>query len=509
MRHLLRPPLAGCAVLAITLAVSGTARADAPPVALPVRLDPMAGPAATGLMIQSAEPVADLNLLADLWLLGTARWPVGILRHGVPSHAAASMYLPAEITLSPGDYGVHVQSDGAIAAMQRTDWPATGAATAMRSAVPATDVVVPLVALAHYGQTSRIAVQNARGDVEATVDLSYHAAGRTGAVATERLVVPRGQTAVVEPPAHLATGPAGFLGTLRATSAVSIAVQAHVAIAGSQRAVYDVAGVPAAGASDVLYAPVVRRVLGTGSAVASSALVVANAGDAPAVVSVAYRGRHGACTGQAIDHDPVTVPPRSSRVVYQGADHGLPDKNHLPDGCIASAVVRSDGAPLAAVVVDVVAGGWMRASSYAAIPAGATDRQVAVPLVRRCFPSRVNLLTGVTLMNTGTATAHVQPEGYDLSARPLFTCGAACGIRIAPGDAYVFTLQGPASCQPDGSSAVVGAAFFSADQPLAVVAHEVADHGQLDDVGFDGIPAGEAHRTLRAWFPLAPGGTAP
>jgi hypothetical protein len=127
---------------------------------------------------------------------------------------------------------------------------------------------------------------------------------------------------------------------------------------------------------------------------------------------VSYRGvdeDQGApgntCAGQTYTHGNTsyTVPPFGTRIFAQGPDTGPAGvgPSGLPEGCVATASITSDGAELVATVVEYEDAG-ARMAAYPALPANGTTRHLQ--LMRHADESRT---TVVEVMNASDDTLAV------------------------------------------------------------------------------------------------------
>ena len=199
-------------------------------------------------------------------------------------------------------------------------------------------------------------------------------------------------------------------------------------------------GVEGAGTATTVMAPIIFKNYNNWT----TRLAVQNAGSATTNVTVTYR--RGADTWT---EGPVAIPP--------GARHTFDQKDSpIPDNFLGSAVVSSDGQPLAVVVNEINPTGI--ALSYTGFSTGAT--KITAPLL---FKSYNNWNTGLQVQNVGTATANVTVTYY--------WDGGSCteNATIEPNAAYTF-YQPNTTCMPDG---VIASAVVESDQPVVAIVNEV------------------------------------
>ena len=200
-------------------------------------------------------------------------------------------------------------------------------------------------------------------------------------------------------------------------------------------------GVEGTATATTMMAPIIFKNYGGGNW--TTRLAVQNAGSAITHVTVTYHGAGGTWTEEA------DIP--------LGARHTFDQAfSPIPDGFVGSAVVTSDGQPLAVVVNEISPSGM--ALSYTGFSAGATN--ITAPLL---FKNYNDWNTGLQVQNMGTATANVEVTYY--------WAGGTCteNATIEPGASHTF-YQPANTCLPDG---FVGSAVVTSDQPVVAIVNEV------------------------------------
>lgn len=456
------------------------------PTAHAGRLAGIAGDAITGIQLQNLDPTASATIGVDFMRYDAPpdTFVAQIARPGVPPWAALNMYVPSVSELTTGLYALAGFSDRPLAAVARTDWPASGAAALYRSVVPGTDVFVPLAVIGYYGQTSLIAVQNADQKQVATVDVALIASGQTAPADRHTVTIQPSSATLLD----LATVfgdiqpnmAGGLLGALRVSSSVPVGVMSFVHIANSPMAVYAFEGAPASGGGKTLFAPLVvnRDLLPFGRSY-STGIAIENQGATAVHVTVTYRGSYTPawCNGHTFRDGPLTIPPSSNAVIYQ------PASATLPSDCMATAVIEADGA-ISAVVSEAL-NLTEQAAAYNAVPAAQGAKRVMLPLVRRQHTAN-KLTTGIQVMNVGDAAAHVALMFFDNTGRRLNTCGDACKATIPPFAAASFYPSAALNAMPVG---MYGSAVVESDEPVVAIVNDVSEAGTVDMATYNGINA--------------------
>lgn len=424
-----------------------------------------------------------------------------VKREAVPG-AAANIYLPGAGLPFPSSFSALIDGGGTpLAAIYRADWPSTRAA-AIYSNVEASDrLVIPLV-LRHYrGQDSVVTIQNLSPPGSETrqfanVRLVIYASGR-GEVAAERYMsIRRGQSVTLDfgsiHPALQALGEE-FSGSMRILADSVVGAQALVA--GGAHSVSGFEGVPEERAAETLYVPLFRASqsgLAPGDVLDTGISVVNPGAEAVTAIVTFYPTSDpnpllSTCREQPQYVQRATVAAHSSVIFYQGSGGRAGIEPAMPAPCYGSAVIRSVGGGILAIVQDGQ-NGTQLLSAYNAVPASQTARKVAVPLWRNDH-SAYRLTTGIQVMNTGNKVARrvaisFRTTELDGSSRPL-ACGAPCQADIAPGAAHTFWPGDTRLGIPRGT---YGAALIESPEPIAVVVVDFPLTGAVDAAAYNGIP---------------------
>lgn len=470
------------------------------PVALAGRTRGIADAGFTGLVVQNLDPVHHAEL-ATVFFRQDGADPVRVPSPLLSPQTASLIYPPLVPELASGLYGAWITSDRDIAAVVRTDWPATGAAAAYGSLWPDTEVVVPLVMKQYHGQCSIVSIQNSDRDADAIVHVEVFQHGAQGPVANVWRLVPPG-TSTTERLCHqdsYAIMPDGLLGSMRVTSDTPIGVQSFVDIRTSARAVHAFAGVPISEAAVALYAPLIRRrqpfaPTDPDTMHYDTGIAVANPNDGPVEITVTYHGAKGgaACVGRTFVEGPVEIGAHSTAILYQGPGGSWSGPSPLPDGCVASARITSEGGGVLAVVGDAL-DLTVESAAYNAIPADRAGRVVGLPLFRSNHtPWR--LYTGVAAMNVGAAAADMT-----LVATSQEAAGEAPAVATRLGVApYEVALFWPGDFATEGAWAdprrSFGSAVITSTQPIAVIVNDISLAGVTDATLFVGAAAGGTSR---------------
>jgi hypothetical protein len=426
-----------------------------------------------------------------------------------PPAGAANLYVPAlaapPIDLPFGVYAalVDVQpADAPIGALVRSDWESTRGAAIYTAASPAADVLIPLAErlvrrppALDDGVTTRVTVQNlgpSPTTVEAVLTTTI-GAGAPPSLTTSRPILPGASVTIsLADPAFDALGDdwRGWL-RLRSSNGAPLVAQAYVAVVPATRtlhAVHGFEGVPAIEADTTLFVPLFRAAQrgSTPKDRLDTEIAVVNAGDAPALVRIEYRGgnpANPACAGQLFAGKAVTIPIGAAHVFDQAPEAGVATGEHaLPTRCFGSAVVRSTGAPVAATVVDRT-NGRMLLASYNAVPAGAAAERVALPLFRR---AHVDLTTGIQVMNVSavTTTARVAFTAAGGAVRAPCDTESGCEPKAIPPGGSATWWPGVIDAIDDGT---YGSAVVVADGPVVVLVNDYPLKGQVDPATYIGL----------------------
>jgi hypothetical protein len=384
------------------------------------------------------------------------------------------------------------------AAVARNVWPATGAAVSYGAQETDGRVVVPWVTRRFGADVSstRLRIQNTRPDRSVLVTVRLTALGAGSPILTLQRTIAGGAATELDlaRDADLAALPDGFAGSLAAEAAAGgeIAVVATTELESALQAAYAVAGTRSAALGARLVAPRVTRARGLtrgdgGAATLDSYLVVLNAGTTSAQVTVTYRGSDAdgnSCAGQTFVHggSPLTLAAGSAAVFAQGevlGDVAMGDAG-LPDDCAASAVIASDGAPLAANVVEIEDDG-RRAGAYEAVASASAERLAYLPLFRRGYN---DTSSSIHVANAGSKTTLARLKAV-LSADGR-TVTVERSVSLAPGA----SVDWDAAALSEIPRGAVGAATVTGslvDVPLVAVARETADNGRQDNTLFTGL----------------------
>lgn len=384
------------------------------------------------------------------------------------------------------------------AAVARNDWPASGAAVSYGAAEADARVVIPWV-LRRFGaesSSSRVRIQNTRPDQAVEVTVALTALGSDRATLTLKRNIPAGDATELDlaGDGDLSALPDGFAGSLAAEAASGgqIAAVATTALETSDQAAYAAVGARPAALGSRLVAPRVARAMsetrGDGSAVTlDSFIAVMNADTVPAAVTLSYRGSEvpdNACAGTSYVHGgaPTVIPAGGAAVFAQGdllAGTAVGDSG-LPDGCLAAAVIASDGALLAAHVVELEDAG-RRAAAYEAVAAAVAERRAYLPLFRRGFH---DLSSGIQVANAGARTTLASLKAVLTADGRTVTVDRS--VSLAPGASVYWDAAALAEI-PLGA---IGAAVVSGslvDVPLVALGRETGDDGKTDNTMFSGF----------------------
>jgi hypothetical protein len=454
------------------------------------------------LWVQNLNPVGGQDSVSVAFYARTGRWPFPAVLLPPPPRSADIMRTgQLAATLPVGQFAAHLISNNAFpsVAVVREEWPASGGA-ALYDAIPGSaEVIVPWVARRKgvAAHSSRVAVQDTAitGEPQA-VEVRFTQLGAVNPTLTVSRTIPAGTASVFDlaRDADLAALPDGFAGVMRVKAAGGrrIAVAATTELANSSQAVYATSGADIAKAGPRLAAPrVTRRRSETrgdgGAATTDSFIVVANVGQATANVSVRYFGSDepgNACAGQTIVHGgtPVGIAPGGGALFAQGTeDLGLGSgSSGLPDNCVATAVIESDGPPIAATVVELEDDG-ARAGAYSAVSAGVAEREAFIPLFRKSYD---DLSTSLHVMNAGDATSLVQVRVTFVADSSTRT--ATLSRSLAPGASARWDAAQIAE-MPGGTFGGVAITGSRAGTPIVAVARETSDDGRIDNALYTGL----------------------
>ena len=278
---------------------------------------------------------------------------------------------------------------------------------------------------------------------------------------------------------------------LRSDNGAPLVAQAYVAVQPATRtlhAIHGFEGVPMTETDTTLFVPLFRAAQ-RGAAEADrldTEIAVVNTGTQATEVRIDYRGgnrANTACDGQVFAGQAVTLPVGAGHVFDQAPEAGAATGEHaLPADCFGSAVVRADGAPIAATVVDRTNGRELLAS-YDAVPSTAAAPHVALPLFRR---AHVDLTTGIQVMNVGAVTTTARVAFTAAGGEVRAPCNSPAGCepkQIAPGGSATW-WPGAIGAIEDGT---FGSAVVIADGPVVVLVNDYPLRGQVDPATYIGL----------------------
>ncbi len=470
------------------------ARPTAPPGAEAGAFD-AAGASGIQVVNLSATRAADLEVVYRDHAGGA---PVTLRRGGIPAGGTHTFSGPAEPLLPSGVFAATVRASQPVDVLTGHAWDG-GRKGAYTDAVEASaDVILPVLARRHLGQTSAIAIQSAdeAAPADVVVDLNGATPGQPPRHVRTRLVIAAGgATTLVLDRAPGIDLPDGWQGSGRITADRPVAAAVTTDNPGSNAA-YAYAAVSAGRLDGVLHAPLVVNAYPAipgepDAGMLTSSIAVHNPGSGPVTATVTYRASNApanqaACTGTFLHADGLEATiDAGAVVVFSQDDVDLPPtgRSRLPAGCAASATIEASG-PVAAVVnvADVLGG---RAAAYAASGAAQGARRVRLPRVHRETASRT---TAIQVMNAGEVTATVMLSatvGVQGETPSPIACGPACTATLAPGASH----QWWPPAMPAFPPGVLGSAVVEGDQPLLVVAHDVPADGRDDTSIYRGYSA--------------------
>jgi hypothetical protein len=439
----------------------------------------------TGIQIQNLDQTQSALITADFYESGGA-WEQQISLPSTPPNAAANIWLPGT-TLPTGAYAAIINADRQIAAIARTDWPASGGAAIYSNVLPGTEIALPLAVRNFQGQASLVSIQNTDTTAQASVQVEVIETGQATPAVTQSYNIPLGTSITLdlgEDTEFAALGD-GFLGSMRVTSATEIGVQSFVDITTSDKAVYAFEGVPADMAAATLYAPLFRaqqypRPGDPGSGRLDTGISVVNPGSSAVDVNLTYYGAGGSCAGENVTSPTVNIAAKSSYVFWQGDLTG----QRLKADCYGAAVINASGGEVLAIVND--AQNYNQTSAaFNAVGASQGATTVALPLYRRAHAN--GLTTGISVMNIGSGQAQITVafnENRGGQSVPV-TCTSDCTQTVGPNQTAIF-WPGAISALPDGT---FGSATVQSTQPVAVIVNDVNVLGAVDMATYNGIKA--------------------
>jgi hypothetical protein len=278
----------------------------------------------------------------------------------------ATFYLPALANVPDGAYAGIVHSDHPVAAVARTDWPASGGAVLASGTGETKDVAVAIFANGPE-MCSLVTIQNASPGVPgtpSTVVVEVRAAsGGPPVLVRDYTIAPYASMTLraCDDEDFLMNLPSRFLGWLRVKGkddATAVSVHALIDYVASQKAVSAYTGVSGQwGGSVRSYVPIVHSAWPMGGDPLATrhdtSLYIVNpaGGDDPTTgavaVTVTYTGVRGDCAGQMFTQGPLTVPAMGQVTLAPGPEGDAV----LPAACLAAARIDATG-PVIAVVED-------------------------------------------------------------------------------------------------------------------------------------------------------------
>lgn len=460
---------------------SGLSRAAGSPTLHVSFLAKLPDAASSGLQVQNLDPLLPALMTATFFPLKGGS-PVSVTRSGVAAGAAANFYPPGERSLASGSYAAIVSADRPLAALARTDWSAGGAAI-VGNAVAGTEIALPAAFKNVGGQNSIVLIQNTDTRQSATVALEFYGSGGGAALLTANKTIGPGTSVAVDlgtDPAFtaLSSGTAG--GLIVRSPKAPVAVQVFVTNKGFPKAIYAFEGQPAERAAARLYAPLIRN-----DFYGTSSIVMFNPGDAAVEVSVNYLTSPltPVCRG-IIEHGgkSFTVAAKGSATFAQANIASLPTGDSgLAPKCLGSAVIDVAGGKVLVTVTDaeLIRRESGTAAAYNAFSDADGAKKVALPLWRNRH-SRLELSTGVQLMNIGDAPANVRLEiETDAGLNQLIT------MTIPPLSSYTSYPPSFAGIRAN----TVGSATLTSDQPIVAIVNDASSNRDVDSAIYSGIKA--------------------
>jgi hypothetical protein len=489
-------------VVAVLVAgLSGAFGTSTAPAVYASRLAGISGNGETGIQVQNLDASQDAQITASFYPQ-TGGNPIDVQAPPTGAGGAANFYLPTIPNLPDGSYAAIVNSDRQIAAIARTDWPQSGGAGTYSNVLPGNDVAVPLAVKNYFTQCSLVSVQNTNTSSQATATVEVFATGSATPAVSPSFQIPPGTSKTVSlcDDREFESLPDGFLGSIRVKSQNEIGVQSFIDLSQSKQAVYAFEGVPVENAAEELFAPLFRsRQLVNPRDPATSAkldtgISVVNTASTPVQVSVEFYGADkpeydAACRGQTFTQGPFEIPASSSAVFYQGPGaQAITGDKVVPDNCVGSAKIVATGGSVLAIVNDSL-DFTVQSAAYNAVSAAQTGTTVALPLFRSNHTAW-RLYTGISAMNTGTATASIRIEITDSEGN--VTSGKP-GMTISNVGANETALFWPGDFANDGNwtdvNKAYGSATITSDQPLAVIVNDFSLNAQVDSSTYNAINA--------------------
>jgi hypothetical protein len=436
----------------------------------------------TGIQIQNLDQTQSALITADFYRSAGA-WEQQITLPSTNPGAAANIWLPGT-SLPTGAYAAIINADRQIAAIARTDWPASGGAAIYSNVLPGTDIALPLAVRNFQGQASLISIQNTDTTAQANVEVQVIETGQASASVTQNYNIPPGTSITLDLGEDVEFDALGdeFLGSVKVSSATEVGVQSFVDIVSSDKAVYAFEGVPADMASDRLYAPLFRAKQypnpnNPNSGRLDTGISVVNPGTSAVDVNITYYGAGGSCAGENVTSPTVNIAGNSSHVFWQGDLTG----QGLKENCFGAAVINATGGTILAIVNDAQNFNQTSAA-FNAVSGDQGATTVALPLYRDNHAN--GLTTGISVMNVGSGQAQVTVSFTQNGQSSPLTC-SNCSQSIGPNQTAIF-WPGAIDEVPSGT---FGSATVQSTQPVAVIVNDVNVSGAVDMATYNGIKA--------------------
>ncbi len=498
------------------------------------RIGPASGPADSGIQIQNLNGRLTADAYAYFYQqrIPYMRPPdapsppeIYVEAFGIPPSASTNLYLQ-RLDLPFDLFSVKLQEaiDLPVAAVARTDWRGSGAATLYTNVESDFELNIPIVLRNFFDQTSIIAVMSTGNRRRVTGELLFRRSGESTPASDPvdfTLQPNEGMTFDLRDNVHqfneLGDGFTGsaslrlFYGPRRTDTGALIGAISMVNMASSGQGVWAFEAVPSGDADkrgrDQLYVPLWRSgQIGPEPDFVryDTGIAVSNPNDEDVDVTIEFRTTNDVSASAAcremdkpFSSPTVRILARSNHIFYQGIGGG----DFYPPDCFGSAVVRSaSGAPIHAIVVDTEDID-VRAAAYSAMPRVRAHTRVAIPLFRNLH-TKFELTTGIQVMNVGDEPAEVFIhfwDGLGNASKAIEYCGEPCRALIQPLEAHTWW---PPSIKVDDvpkiPSDTLGSARIESDQPVIVIVNDYPRAGGRDSATYNGIPV------LREESPIAP-----
>jgi hypothetical protein len=418
----------------------------------------------------------------------------------VPAGGSVTIQQALEETLGEGVFSAVVSADQQIAAVanQQTD-PGTGSSQPPFSSYSgasqgATELIIPAVMYNWFGYYTEIIIQNV-GDADATdIDIEYFPttfgagcqAGAAGVTDVDNDLaqyasVNKSQLEMSSLGASGLTGDCEYLNDRFLGSAKITADQPIVAVANQhvQGKLFTYNG-QGEGATELLLPAYMRNYYGY-----YAAMVIANPGDADAIVDVTYsNGDLGTSpTGQEVVTEQVTVPAGESVTIYDGetgTDTALANAGYDYGSqyqFFGTAKVESNVPVVAMVNQEAVADSGAQAGTYNGMAVAEGESKISVPLIQSDFYGYYTSLTIMTVDGeeasfTITYTSDDQfssvqgnSESYDHT-----TTGGFLNVYEGPGSVNADILGDAVWQDAEGTGRFIGSAVIEVTTGSNIVA---------------------------------------